>query len=267
MTRSPVVADRFYPGNLKALTLTVDNLIPSTPTKKINACAVVSPHAGYVYSGAVAGKTLNNVNIPETVMIIGPNHHGQGAPIALSNKAWEMPFGTVPIDHDMVKQLTASSSVIKEDELAHQFEHSLEVQVPFLQVMQPQLNIVPMVVSTISYPMCEDIAKIIAAVIKECDKDVLMVASSDMTHYESRSVAKEKDKHALDKIMAMDPEGLYNTVRDLRISMCGMIPVAIALKASLLLGAKKSQLIEYTDSGEMSGDTDQVVGYAGLVIS
>ncbi len=267
MNRSPAVADRFYPGSPKALTLAVNNLIPPTSVEKTDAYAVVSPHAGYVYSGTVAGKTLNSVNIPETVIILGPNHHGQGAPIALSKVPWEMPFGTVPIDADIAKRLIDASPVIKEDELAHRFEHSLEVQVPFLQKLQPQLRIVPLVISTISYPMCDDLAKILAAAVRESGKKVLFVASSDMTHYEPRSIAKEKDKLALDKILAMDPEGLYSTVMDRGITMCGVIPVTIALKAAILLGAKTSSLAEYTDSGEMSGDTDQVVGYAGVVIS
>ncbi len=267
MNRSPAVADRFYPGSQKTLSSTVDNLIAATREEQTEAYAVVSPHAGYIYSGPVAGKTLSAVNIPETVIILGPNHHGQGASIALSMVSWEMPLGTVPIDTEIADSLVRASEVIKEDELAHRFEHSLEVQVPILQKLQPQLHIVPMVISSISYPMCDLLAKTIAEVIKESGKPILLVASSDMSHYESRNVAREKDQLALDKIMAMDPEGLYTTVIDRRISMCGAIPVTIALKASMLLGARKASLIEYTDSGEMSGNTDQVVGYAGVVIS
>ncbi len=267
MNRSPAVADRFYPGDANTLKQTVDDFCPKTKINKSEAYAAVSPHAGYIYSGRVAGKTLGRIHIPETVLIIGPNHHGQGAKIALSNTPWDMPFGTVPIEKEILKKLVDVSSTITEDENAHRFEHSLEVQVPFLQRMQPDLSIVPMAVSSISYSTCEEIAQTIASVIRESPKSILMVASSDMSHYEPRSVASQKDKQALDRIIDMDPEGLYKTVIDRKISMCGMIPVTIALKASLLLGATKSKLIDYTDSGEMSGDTDQVVGYAGVIIS
>ncbi len=267
MNRSPAVADRFYPGSKKALSQTLDKLIPAIKGQQIEAHAVVSPHAGYIYSGPVAGKTLSSVIIPETVIILGPNHHGQGASVAVSTVSWEMPFGTVPVDSSITKSLIKTSGVIAEDELAHRFEHSLEVQVPILQKLQPELKIVPLVISAIPYPMCVDLAKAIAMVIKESKKKVLLVASSDMSHYESRTMATQKDQLALERITAMDPEGLYNTVMDKRISMCGVIPVTIALEAAIFLGATKANITDYTDSGKMTGDTEQVVGYAGVVIS
>ena len=267
MARLPAVADRFYPGSHAALSREVKDLIGTIPADQKKALAIVSPHAGYIYSGRLAAETIRQVIIPETVIILGPNHHGQGAEIALSTTTWEMPMGNVPIDMDLAERILAHSPQIKEDEVAHRFEHSLEVQIPFLQEMQKQLSIVPLVISTISYPTCIEVATVLAESIKESGKDVLIVASSDMTHYESRRAASQKDSLALDKLLGLDPAGLYRIVVDERITMCGFIPATIALLASMQGGARQTRLVRYTDSGEVSGDTEQVVGYAGVIIS
>lgn len=267
MARLPAVADRFYPGAAATLSREVRNLIGTQPVNKQKAMAVVSPHAGYIYSGAVAAETLRQVIVPETVIILGPNHHGQGAEVALSTSTWEMPMGDVPINMDLAERILAGSSIVTKDAVAHRFEHSLEVQVPFLQQMQKNLTIVPLVISHIAYPICEKVATILAESIKESGKNVLIVASSDMTHYESRTVATKKDALALEKLLALDPKGLYQTVVNERITMCGFIPATIALLASIQLGAQAAKLVRYTDSGEVSGDTDQVVGYAGVIIT
>lgn len=267
MKRLPAVANRFYPGTPDALTLAVEELLPASRTPKKKALAVVSPHAGYVYSGAVAARVLSTVEIPETVILLGPNHHGQGKPVALSQSTWQMPMGDVRIDTDMALSLQNASSCIEFDETAHRYEHSLEVQVPFLQALQKNLSIVPLTISHISYPLCVEIAEALAQVITGAGKDVLLVASSDMTHYESRASAGRKDRLALERIERLDASGLYRTVMDHRITMCGIIPVTIALLAAIQLGATDARVLTYTDSGEISGDTDQVVGYAGIVIS
>ena len=266
--RQPAVADRFYPGSPKQLSKTISELLPDTEaSKKSHALAVVSPHAGYVYSGGIAAETLSSVEIPETVIIIGPNHHGQGAPLSLSTETWDMPLGKVPVDKDFTELLLNFSAHIKIDETAHRSEHSLEVQVPFLQMLQKNLRIVPLVISQIPYALCEDVAKSLAKAIKASNKDLLIVASSDMSHYESREIAEHKDGSALKCIEHMDPYELYRTVFDNHISMCGVIPVVIAMLTAIACGAKQSHLIGYTDSGYISGDTKQVVGYAGVVIS
>ncbi len=266
MRRYPVVADQFYPGNARILEKTLTSLIPTTKSVKENALAVISPHAGYVYSGAVAGETFAQVNIPENVIILGPNHHGHGASIALMDEGeWEMPLGTVPINRNLAELI--HDPVIERDDIAHRFEHSLEVQVPFLQIMQKNLTIVPIVVSHVSFSDCLAAGKALAAAIKNYSEQVLLVASTDMTHYESRASAGKKDHLALDHIKKLDPKGLYDTVLGMRISMCGIMPTTIVLIAALELGATKAKLIRYTDSGETSGDTDHVVGYAGLVIN
>lgn len=265
--RQPAVAGRFYPGSPEALALAVKELLPARPAaEKIKALAVVSPHAGYVYSGALAAETLSAVVVPETVIILGPNHHGQGVPIALGAAPWQMPLGEVPIDRDLVDLILRQSPHIHIDELAHRYEHSLEVQVPFLQQLQERLAIVPMVISHISYPLCEEVAAALAEAIRQRGREVLIVASSDMNHYESRRSTEKKDRMALQCIERLDPYALYHTVRDQRITMCGVIPVVIALLAAKAGGATRYRLVDHTDSGYTSGDTDQVVGYAGIVI-
>jgi AmmeMemoRadiSam system protein B len=267
MSRHPAVANRFYPGNASELTSTVRELLPDPPPAKQNAIGAVAPHAGYIYSGSVCAETLNAIHIPETVVILGPNHHGQGAPISLSTTTWHMPMGDISVNKVFTKHLLEATPLVVEDESAHRFEHSLEVQLPFLQALQKDLTIIPLVLSHISYAMCKEIAEGLAKAIKQYKKPILILASSDMSHYESRENASKKDHLALDRLTALDPEGLYQTVDDNRISMCGVIPVTIMLQASILLGANTVTISRYTDSGDVSGDTDQVVGYAGAIIA
>lgn len=266
--RQPAVADRFYPGSPAALSRTIAELSSASEnTPRTKALAIVAPHAGYVYSGALAAETFASVEIPETVIILGPNHQGRGAPVSLSTETWEMPFGQVPPDLEFAKRLLAASDHIKIDETAHQSEHSLEVQVPFLQQHQKNLHLVPLVIAHLAYPLCEEIATALATTIKKSNRDILIVASSDMSHYEPRRISEKKDRSALACIEQLDPQALFQTVHDNRISMCGVIPVVIAMLAAKACGAEKSALVGYTDSGYTSGDTDQVVGYAGVVIN
>ena len=269
MIRSPAVAGQFYPGNKVSLVKALSTLIPDiSPEERKEALAVISPHAGYMYSGGVAGETIGSVNVPENVVILGPNHTGYGAPVALMDHGvWDMPMGKVKINEELAAEIAQSSSQIQVDDVAHRFEHSLEVQVPFLQHMQKNLTIAPLVVSHVSYQTCVSVGNALAEAIKKHGKQVLIVASTDMTHYESRESAGSKDSMALERIKALDPEGLYNTVVGNRISMCGIMPTTVTLIAAMALGAKKAELIRYTDSGEASGDISKVVGYAGLVIS
>lgn len=269
MLRSPAVSGQFYPADKFSLSQTVTEMMVEVPASdKINALAVISPHAGYVYSGKVAGQTFSQVSVPDNVIIIGPNHHGQGPPLSLMDEgAWEMPMGEVQINSELAALILSQTESIEADTLAHRHEHSLEVQVPFLQASAENLCIVPIVASQISYDACRAAGIAIATAVRKYSKPTLLVASTDMTHYESREAASAKDRLALDKIMALDPLGLYETVIGNRITMCGIIPTTIILQASLELGASKAKLIRYTDSGETSGDTNQVVGYAGLIVS
>ena len=269
MVRSPAVAGQFYPGSEASLVKTLHSLVPEIqPEDRKKAFAVVSPHAGYIYSGGVAGETFARVKVPESVVILGPNHTGHGAPIALmAQGSWDMPMGEVAINRELAAQIAKNSPQVEIDDIAHRFEHSLEVQVPFLQYIQKDLTIAPIVVAHVSYETCVAVGQGLADAIKSYGRPVLIVASTDMTHYESRQSASAKDSLALERIKDLDPEGLYNTVIGKRISMCGIMPATVTLVAALALGAKKAELIRYTDSGETSGDTSHVVGYAGLVIT
>lgn len=269
MLRLPAVAGQFYPAGKEDLSEALSEFIPSvSPADKNNAIAVVAPHAGYVYSGSVAGETFARVNIPEDVILLGPSHHGQGPPLSLMDQGeWETPLGRVPINSNLAGLILKHSENIETDESAHIPEHSLEVQVPFLQRLQADLKITPIVISRLSVEICLDVGKEIAAAIKEYGKPVLIVASTDMTHYESRSSATRKDKYAIDRILTLDPQGLYESVMRMKISMCGIIPTTIALSAAVELGASNAELVRYTDSGVTSGNANRVVAYAGFVIS
>ncbi len=264
--RVPCVAGQFYPGTPHALSDQVESLLATCSENKTQATGVVAPHAGYVYSGQLAAKTLGSAVIPEHVIIIGPNHRGSGAKIAISNQTWDMVLGPVATDDQLIDDLKKHPDVFSIDELAHQSEHSLEVQVPFLQYLQSNLSITPIVISHISYTQCEEVASLLAAAIRSSGEKVLIVASSDMNHYESRKVSGKKDSAALEAISNFDPSQLYKTVHKNRITMCGVIPVVITMLASQILGAENVEIIGYTDSGHVSGDTAQVVGYAGVHI-
>lgn len=268
MIRSPAVAHQFYPGEAAALRRMIAELTPAAGPGKKKALAVVAPHAGYIYSGRVAAETFARVEVPRDVVLLGPNHHGYGAPIALMRDgSWEMPLGTVPINQELAGAIiNRNPELITPDETAHRFEHSLEVQVPFLQSQQPELTLAPLVLGHLTLAQCTELGSAIAAAIREYGQPVLIVASTDMTHYESRQAASSKDRLALARISDLDPNGLYQTVAANRISMCGVIPTTVALVAAITLGAKRAELVRYTDSGEASGDTSQVVGYAGFVI-
>lgn len=265
--RRPAVAGQFYPAAAHELRAVIEEFTPSQAEERVRALAVISPHAGYVYSGRVAAETFARVLVPETAIILGPNHHGLGDRLAvMASGRWQIPGAELAIDHDLATRLLAESPLFSNDLRAHTHEHSLEVQAPFLHYHGAQ-KIVPICLSFLPYELCRQAGEAVARAIHSAGRPILLVASSDMTHYESRASASRKDHLALDHILALDPEGLYRTVTDNRISMCGIIPATIALVAARLLGATRADLVRYTDSGEASGDTRQVVGYAGLIIS
>lgn len=265
MIRKPAVAGQFYPGNPQTLSNEVISYLKKSD--KSDAIGIVSPHAGYIYSGGVAGSVYSTVNIPRDIIIIGPNHTGLGEPEAImTSGAWQMPNGNVEINSGLAGLISENSIYLKDDHLAHSREHSLEVQIPFLQHFRNDLRIVPIAMMSMDYTICLEIGHAVAKAVKDFKEPVLIVASSDMTHYESDKSAREKDKKAIERVLHLDPQGLLKTVRDHRITMCGVIPATIMLIASLELGAKKAELVDYATSGETSGDYDQVVGYAGIIV-
>jgi len=267
MIRKPVVADTFYPGGAERLEQQVRAFMTDM-SKQERAVAIMVPHAGYVYSGQVAGQVYSQVKIPRDVIIIGPNHRGMGATHAImSSGSWNMPLGRIEINEPLAQAVMKHSLTLRDDASAHRYEHSLEVQAPFLQVLRPDFQLVPIVLSASSYDECKELGKAIADGIRDYGQDVLMVASTDMTHYEPHSEAQKKDRFAIERILELDPKGLMTTVLGRGISMCGVMPVTVVLEAALELGARSARLVAYSTSGETSGDYEQVVGYAGMIIS
>ncbi len=267
MNRSPAVAGQFYPDNAQSLRRLIEGYCPPA-AEKIAALGVMVPHAGYVYSGAIAGSVFAQVRIPPRVILLGPNHHGLGESAALFPAGnWQTPLGSVATDEVLSGELLTDCPLLSKDPRAHLAEHSLEVQLPFLQVLAPDCRIVPLCLGRLSLEELLELGAALARVLAAHPGEVLMVASSDMTHYEPGAVAREKDERALQRIIALDPEGLYRTVRDRRISMCGVLPTVAMLEAARLAGASRATLVRYGNSGDITGDQSAVVGYAGVVLS
>lgn len=267
MLRSAVVAGQFYPGQREKLLEALGSLLVTDLQEK-KAIAVMSPHAGYIYSGGVAGKTFSSVAVPDQVVILGPNHHGRGHVAAVYvSGAWETPLGQTTIDSGLARRILTECSMTAEDTVAHRFEHSLEVQLPFLQFRAPHVSIVPVCISRMPLDLLLQLGDGLARAIDASGPAPLIVASTDMTHYESGKTARKKDFHALEKVLELDPEGLYEVVQGERISMCGVLPTVVMLRAALALGAREAELIAYSNSGDVTGDQSEVVGYAGVRIS
>ncbi|MDH5490996.1 MAG: AmmeMemoRadiSam system protein B [Myxococcales bacterium] len=263
--RHPVVAGRFYPGEASELMAQVRYLLGETLGEE-RALAAIAPHAGYVYSGSVAGQVYGRLRVPGTVVVLGPNHTGAGARASiLSRGNFRVPGAAIPIDAAFAEELRALA-LLTDDARAHAQEHSLEVHLPFLLARNPKVRIVPLCLSAMPYSTCARIGTALADVINNRGGDVLIVASTDMSHYLPVEEARRLDGLALDRVLALDPEGLYATVQEHGISMCGVIPTTIALVAARALGAAEAELVRYAHSGEVSGDLERVVGYAGLLI-
>jgi len=268
MDRSPAVADQFYsadPGQLEAMLAA----FPKAEEAAIAVKGAMVPHAGLMYSGAVANQVYTAMAIPKTVVLVGPNHHGYGAPIALSaSPRWLSPFGGVPVDEQLTRAIASACKAAKIDESAHRMEHSLEVQLPFLRHYRDDVMIVPIAIGLIrNVGTLEELGQGIAEAIAASGADAAVVASSDMTHYESQDVAKEQDRAAIDRILALDESGLLQTVMDKRISMCGYAPAFVMLVAAKKLGATSARLVAYQTSGDTTGDYASVVGYAGVIVT
>lgn len=272
MIRRPAVAGRFYPDDPVRLRAAVDSFLQSgAPTKKIHARACVVPHAGYVYSGSVAGDVYKRIEIPPRLILIGPRHFPRGAPLAIISKGeWQTPLGLAPVDSSLSENIMRAFPALQEDAVAHSGEHSLEVQLPFLQRGAHSFTFVPIVISPARWETLQGLGEALAAVIAEetaTDRGrVLLVASSDMNHYESDSVTRVKDRKAIDAILALDAQKLFDTVREENISMCGYAATAAVIVAARRLDATHGELIRYATSGEVNGDLAEVVGYAGIVV-
>ena len=266
IVREPAVVGRFYPANPAALREDITSYL-SPPKEKVRAIGCVAPHAGYVYSGQVAGAVFSRLEIPARCIVLCPNHTGRGHPLAIMRDGeWRTPLGSLPIDSDLAERLLQRFPALSEDSVAHRFEHAIEVELPFLQLCRPDVNFVPIAIGTGRLIILEQLGEAIAGVIQDREKPVLIIASSDMNHYEDDSTTRVKDHKAIDRILALDARGLYETVMNESISMCGFGPAVTMLTAAKRLGAQKAELVQYATSGDVSGDRATVVGYAGIVV-
>lgn len=273
--RQPAVAGRFYPVDPYDLRsevlgyLSPANAVTQAP---VQALGCIAPHAGYVYSGHVAGAVFARVEIPRRCIVLCPNHTGMGRPLAMmSEGAWRTPLGNVPIDAALAAHLKQRFPALEDDAAAHRAEHAAEVELPFLLLRQPELQFVPIALGTGQFEVLQQLglamAEVIAAENNSAPREpIFMVASSDMNHYESDVVTRVKDHRAIERILTVDPRGLYDVVTQQNISMCGFGPAVAMLTAARQLGAKSAELVKYATSGDISGDRTRVVGYAGIVV-
>jgi AmmeMemoRadiSam system protein B len=275
--RTPAVAGRFYPSRAEELLREVREFTsaskPSPGTTSVAAgrmaaIGCVAPHAGYIYSGGVAGAVYSRLEIPPRCVILCPNHTGRGRPLAvMAHTAWQTPLGVIAADPDLGASLLSRFPALQEDSAAHRSEHAIEVQLPFLQARDPELQIVPIVIGTSDFDVLDRLGEALGEVIVARANRVLIIASSDMNHYESEAVTRVKDQKAIEQVLAMDARGLWEVVMNEDISMCGFGPTIVMLTAAKRLGATSATLVKYATSGEVSGDYESVVGYAGIIVS
>jgi AmmeMemoRadiSam system protein B len=268
MVRTPHVAGQFYEAQPERLKKQVKasflhplgpGALPVTGKKAprdIVAC--ISPHAGYMYSGMCAAHVyyeLSKLDRPKNIVVLGPNHTSIGGPVTSSIEDWATPLGTVKINREGVLHL-----MLEVDEYAHRYEHSIEVQLPFLQYIYGSFNFIPVIISAPGLRGGVGIEEKIASL-----KDVLVIASSDFTHYEPAESADEKDERAIEAILKLDDRKFLETVEGTRASICGYAPIISAIIAAKALGANKGELLKYTTSGDITGDYSSVVAYAAII--
>jgi MEMO1 family protein len=269
MLRLPAVAGQFYPADPRELTRLIRKFSaenPATPKTRARACLV--PHAGYIYSGGVAGAVFARVVLPKLVLVVGVRHSPMGEDLAiLSEGAWRTPLGDAPLDASLAQRVKAACPGLREDGVAHSREHSLEVEIPFLQVLDPDFSFVPVAVGTLRFEDLHELGIGMARVLKESQDEILLVVSSDMNHYEPDEATRIKDAKAIDRMEAVDARGLFDVCRKEKISMCGLGPAVAMLTAMKELGVQTGELVRYATSGDVNGDREAVVGYAGMIFS
>lgn len=261
--RAPHVAGHFYPGDRETLVEFLRNLLDG-PRGTLEAKGVFVPHAGYIYSGRIAGRTFSRVALPSTAIILGPNHTGYGKPLALMPEGiWQTPLGKIAIEGALAEKLLTGTPLEKDDE-AHRYEHSVEVEIPFLQYLKPDIQFVPVILGTQHTPLLAETGSALARIVAAWPEPVLIVASGDLNHYENEPITRVKDEAAIQAMLELDENKLAREVREKGISMCGFAPAYVTIVALKALGARSACLIEHTTSAEASGDYDRVVGYAGI---
>ncbi|MCB9587084.1 MAG: AmmeMemoRadiSam system protein B [Polyangiaceae bacterium] len=268
-TRPAQVRGRFYPGSPREIERQLAVCL-GEPRAEQPALALVLPHAGWVYSGAIAGEAIAQTRIPERVIVLCPNHTGQGARGAVwARGEWECGIDRVPIDEALADSLLARTSVLQADDSAHFGEHAIEVLLPLLQARQPALRVVPICLGPLRYEQSAEVGAAMASVIAQLPEAErpLIVASTDMSHFLSAEQAQRADAPALDAVLHLDPRALYQRVVEQDISMCGFLPTCATLCAVRELGASRAELMKYGHSGLVTGDDSRVVAYASFRLS
>ncbi len=265
MNRAAVFAGSWYPDNSTEIIDYVD-----LKAKRKKALGAMCPHAGWIYSGATAGKVYSKLQPVSTYILIGPNHSGLGAPVSLfAEGSWATPLGPLEVDNALAKAIQERDGFAIFDTTAHAKEHSIEVQLPFIKLFNHHAKILPIALGDYNQATCQRLGCAIADSLRAQHKenDALIIASSDMSHYLTEQDAEAADKPALDRLLKLDPAGLLKVVTENEISMCGSGPAAVMLYAAKSLGATTAELVGYTNSGDVSGDHSQVVTYAGIIVS
>lgn len=264
--RKPAVAGMFYPDRPEQMEADLSRLIEDV-RPKVSPRAIVVPHAGWMYSGSVAGAVYGRIALPRVALLLGPNHTGLGPRGSVMTRgAWAVPGGEIPIARDLGQALLLACPALREDELAHQREHALEVQLPFLRRLRPDLSFVPLTLGATDLAFCRQVGDAISATVAAWPEPVLLLSSTDLNHYEPQAVSKRKDRLAIDEILGLNPEGLHRTVAERGISMCGIAPTTALLYALRELGAREASLVKYLTSGDVNGEMARVVGYCGVII-
>jgi MEMO1 family protein len=267
VVRPPAVAGRFYPDDPAELKRQIAGFVPSVEEPLRPALACLLPHAGYRYSGHVAGAVYARLKLPRRFLLLGPRHFPRGKPQAiLSEGAWETPLGRAEIDSELARDLKGAYPDLCEDSVAHRTEHAVEVQLPFLQSLAGDFRFVPIALGPTDYVQLESLGHAMAEVLRRQRDPILMIASSDMNHYESDEITRRKDGLAIERVLALDAAGLFDVVRREKITMCGFGPAVSMLTAARLLGATRATLVRYATSGDINGDRNEVVGYAGVIV-
>jgi AmmeMemoRadiSam system protein B len=265
--RQPAVRGTFYPSDPATLLRDIRRYTPSD-SRRTPCVAGVVPHAGYMYSGHVAGAVYSRMQLPRRLVLLGPNHTGYGKPLAIiSSGTWLTPLGEAPIDEALAQQLSVRFPLLQEDTEAHLKEHCLEVQIPFLQALVSQFSFVPIVIGTGRLELLIRLGETLAELLQDEAPDALILASSDMNHYEPDGITRTKDAKATERILELDAPGLHEVVNRENITMCGVAPTIAMIAAARKLGAQRGELVKYATSADISGDRDYCVGYAGIVVT
>ena len=263
--RQPAVAGQFYPLRCESLEKELKKCFEGLEIQERQVLGAVCPHAGYIYSGKVAAHVYATLPEADTYVLFGPNHTGYGSPVSVSRETWKTPLGNVEVDLELANGFLGS--IVDADELGHRYEHSIEVQLPFLQYrFDRDFKILPICMGMQDEETAVEVGNLVADLISESGKRAVIIASSDFTHYETAERAKEIDSEVIDAVLNFNVSGMYDSLYRRNATVCGYGPIAAMLSASQKLGGSRATLLKYANSGDVSGDKNAVVGYAAIIV-